>query len=284
MLRETVRLEHDQSISELFFVHLLARFNRRKKMRRFLLVLIVILLASLDGPAQGRGGGGGAPPTARAAAPFDITGYWVSIVGEDWRWRMFPNKGDYAGVPLNAEGRRMADTWDPAKDEAAGEQCKAYGAPGIMRIPGRFHITWQDDQTLKIETDAGKQIRLFRFGAVPAAGADIQGVSKAEWELARPGVGFAIAGDRRGSQAGSLKVTTTNLRPGYLRRNGVPYSANAKLTEYYDVVKDASGDTYLVLTSTVEDPTYLTQPMITAAHFRKQPDAAGWNPAPCAVR
>ena len=254
-------------------------------MSRSLLVLFVIFAASLNGHAQGRGGGrGAAPPTARAAAPFDMAGYWVSIVGEDWRWRMFPNKGDYAGVPLNADGRRVADTWDPAKDEAAGEQCKAYGAPGIMRIPGRFHITWQDDQTLKIETDAGKQIRLFRFGAAPAAGADIQGVSKAEWELVRPGLGFAIAGDRRGSQAGSLKVTTTNLRPGYLRRNGVPYSANAKLTEYYDVVKEANGDTYLVLTSTVEDPMYLTQPMITAAHFKKQADAAGWNPAACAVR
>jgi len=78
-----------------------------------------------------------------------MTGYWVSIVAEDWRWRMFPNKGDYGGVPLNAEARKIADAWDPAKDEAAGEQCKAYGAPNIMRIPGRLHITWQDDQTLR---------------------------------------------------------------------------------------------------------------------------------------
>ena len=249
------------------------------------LVLFVVLLGSLNGHSQGRGGGPDAPPpAARAAAPFDMAGYWVSIVSEDWRWRMFPNKGDYAGVPLNAEGRKVADSWDPEKDEAAGEQCKAYGAPGIMRIPGRFHITWQDDQTLKIETDAGKQIRIFHFGAAPAGGADLQGVSKAEWEFAQRGLGRAIAGDRGGSQAGSLKVTTTNLRPGYLRRNGVPYSSNAKLTEYYDLVKESNGDTYLVLTSTLEDPTYLTEPMITAAHFKKQADATGWNPAPCAVR
>ena len=79
-------------------------------------------------------------------------------------------------------------------------------------------------------------------------------------------------------------MTTTNLRPGYLRRNGVPYSSKAKLTEYYDLVKESNGDTYLVLTSTLEDPTYLTEPMITAAHFKKQADATGWNPAPCAVR
>ena len=113
----------------------------------------------------------------------------------------------------------------------------------------------------------------------------MQGVSKAEWEFTGPGLGFAIAGARGGGpQSGSLKVTTTNLRSGYMRRNGVPYSANAKLTEYYDVVKEANGVTYLVLTSTLEDPTYLTQQMITAAHFKKQADAAGWNPAPCAAR
>jgi hypothetical protein len=153
-----------------------------------------------------------------------------------------------------------------------------------MRIPGRLHVTWQDDQTLKIDTDAGKQTRLIHFADAPAAGAGPQGISKAEWELGRPGLGFAIAGDRGGAQAGSLKVTTTNLRSGYLRRNGIPYSANAKLTEYYDLVKQPNGDTYLVLTSTVEDPTYLTQPLITAVHFKKQADAAGWNPAPCAVR
>src|SRR5215510_12984990 len=132
-------------------------------MRRSLLVLFLFWLATLNGYAQGRGEGRGtAPPTPKAAAPFDMTGYWVSVVGEDWRWRMFPNKGDYAGIPMNAEARKIADSWDPAKDEAAGEQCKAYGAPGIMRIPGRFHITWQDDQTLKVETDAGRQVRLLR--------------------------------------------------------------------------------------------------------------------------
>lgn len=250
-----------------------------------LLVCVAIVVASLNAQAQGRGGGrGGPPPTPRSAAAFDMTGYWVSIVTEDWRWRLFPTKGDYGGVPLNADARKIADAWDPAKDEASGEQCKSYGAPNIMRVPGRLHVTWQDDQTLKVETDAGKQTRLFHFASAPVAGADLQGVSKSEWELARPGLGFAIAGDRGGSPGGSLKVTTTNLRPGYLRRNGIPYSANAKVTEYYDLVKQPNGDTYLVLTTTVEDPTYLNQPLITSVHFKKQSDAAGWNPAPCAVR
>lgn len=254
-------------------------------MNRTFLLCVVLLLASRSGQAQAGGAGRGGPPaTPRSAAAFDMTGYWVSIVTEDWRWRMFPTKGDYGGVPLNAEARKIADAWDPAKDEAAGEQCKAYGAPNVMRIPGRLHVTWQDDQTLKIETDAGRQTRLFHFAAAPTASADLQGVSRAEWELARPGLGFAIAGDRAGAPGGSLKVTTTNLRPGYLRRNGIPYSAGARLTEYYDLVRQPNGDTYLVLTSTVEDPAYLTQPLITAVHFKKQAGAAGWNPAPCAVR
>src|SRR6476661_129199 len=101
--------------------------------------------------AQGRGQ---APSTGRAAAPVDLTGYWVSVVSEDWRWRMVtPIKGDFASIPLNPEGRKAGEAWDPAKDEAAGLQCKAYGAPALMRIPGRVHITWQDDDTLKLETD-----------------------------------------------------------------------------------------------------------------------------------
>ena len=124
--------------------------------------------------AQGRGGGRGGPaappPPAKAAAPEELTGYWVSIVTEDWRYRMVtPAKGDYASVPISAEGRKVADTWDPAKDTAAGEQCRSYGAAGLMRVPGRVHITWQDDNTLKVETDAGTQTRLFHFAppAVP---------------------------------------------------------------------------------------------------------------------
>lgn len=256
-------------------------------MNRSIVVVCLVLAATLSANGQGRGGGGGrgqAPPTPRASAPFDPTGYWVSVVSEDWRWRMFPNKGDFAGVPLNQEGQRVANAWDPAKDEAAGDQCKGYGAPGLMKVPGRFHITWQDDQTLKIESDAGKQTRTLHFREAPNAAADLQGSSKAEWEFARPGLGFAIAGDRGPAQSGSLKITTTNMKPGYIRRNGVPYSANAKLTEYYDLVKGANGNTYLVLTQTIEDPTYLTQPMITAAHFKKQADATGWNPTACAVR
>ena len=116
--------------------------------------------------AQPRPGAPAAPPPApRAAAPIDLTGYWVSIVTQDWRWRMVtPANGDYPRLPLTPEARAIAEAWDPAKDEAAGEQCRSYGAPALMSVPGRLHITWQDDRTLKVEVDAGTQTRLLRFG------------------------------------------------------------------------------------------------------------------------
>lgn len=240
-------------------------------------VLYMAILAAASAYAQGRAGTPEPPRTPKAAAPIDITGYWLSVITEDWRYRMFtPLKGDYQGIPLNPDGRKLADTWDPAKDEAAGEQCRSYGAPNLMRLPGRIHITWQDDQTLKLEADAGVQTRTFSFGSPAGQGGDWQGVSQASWDL--------IPGGRGQSPSGSLKVVTTKLKPGYLRKNGVPYSANAVLTEMYDRVNEPNGDSYLVITTTVEDPAYLTQPYLTSTHFRKQADAAGWNPAPCAAR
>jgi len=56
------------------------------------------------------------------------------------------------------------------------------------------------------------------------------------------------------------------------------------VTEYYDLVVERNGDVYLVVTATVEDPTYLAQPYMTSTSFRKQPDASRWNPTPCTSR
>ena len=260
-----------------------------------LLLAFITLLTTSALTAQGRGappqgpggrGGGGAPPqapTGKAGARIDLTGYWVALVTEDWRHRMFtPPKGDYISVPLNPAGRAKADAWDPAKDEAAGEQCKAYGAPGVMRLPTRLHITWQDDQILKIETDAGTQTRLLRFGPPQGDGGDWQGVSVATWDFPQP----PIPGRGRGGPpaGGSLKVTTTRLRPGYLRKNGVPYGANAVLTEYFDRFDVPGGDTLLVVAQELVDPENLATQFWTSSHFKRQNDASGWNPTPCSAR
>ena len=126
------------------------------------------------------------PATPRAAAPIDLTGYWVSVVTEDWAWRMrTPPKGDYASMPLNAAGKRAADSWTAAQEGS----CLAFGAPSMLRMPTRAHITWADDQTLRLETDNGVQTRLLRFGPAPAdpAGApSLQGHSVASWQRTLP--------------------------------------------------------------------------------------------------
>jgi hypothetical protein len=225
----------------------------------------------------------GPAPTSRAAAPEDVTGYWVSLVTEDWRYRMVtPARGDYDGIPVNPEGKRLADAWDPAKDEASGNQCKAFGAAAITRVPGRLHITWLDDKTLKVEADAGTQTRLFHFDA--KAPATIkgqlpwQGFSVASWDH-QAGGGFGPPGP-----GGSLKIVTTKARPGYLRKNGVPYSANAVVTEYFDALKEPDGEQYLIVKTLVDDPLYLAQQFITSTHFKKEPDGSKWHPTPCAAR
>ena len=250
-----------------------------------LCAVAVALLCTADVHAQrGRGVAPAPPQVPKAAAPIDLTGYWVSLITDDWRWRMVtPPKGDYLYLPLNAEGRRVADGWDPAKDETAGEQCKGYSAPSLMHLPGRLHITWENDTTLKVEADAGTQTRVFHFGG--AAPQDVkaswQGYSIAQWEFDGAG------GGRRGRGAppkhGSLKVVTTHLRPGYFRKNGVPYSANAVLTEYLTTLTDESVD-YLVVTNFLEDPQYLAQPYVRSVQFKKQADAKGWNPTACSSR
>jgi len=254
--------------------------------RRWVVVVVAAaaLPASMPVLDAQRGRGGQTPTTPRASAPIDLTGYWVSVVTEDWRFRMVtPPKGQYGGVPLNAEGRRVADGWDPAKDEAAGDQCKAYGAAAIMRVPGRLHITWENDNTLRIDTDAGTQTRLLHFGGSPSQSGEPtwQGYSVAQWEVARAGQGEGGRGQIRG---GSLNVVTTQMRPGYLRKNGVPYSGNAVLTEYYDRHTPPGGDEWLVLTTVVDDARYLTQGFVTSSHFKKLREASGWNPEPCSAR
>jgi hypothetical protein len=224
---------------------------------------------------------GAAPAEApKAAAPIDLTGYWVSIVSEDWRYRMVtPTKGDFQGVPVTADAAKVAEAWDPDADTKAGNQCRSYGAPAIMRVPGRIHVTWADDKTLKLETDAGSQTRTFGFDAATKSERTWQGDSTAEWDLQPSGRGGASNTPRRGS----LKVTTSNLKNGYLRKNGVPYSEDAKLTEYFDVVHSRDGRTLLMVLSIVDDPKYLRQPFIVSTQFLKQADAKGWEPTPCSA-
>ena len=257
-----------------------------------LLTVMTTSIGAQRGPGQGGRGGaqGAAPLTPQAAAPIDVTGYWVSIIVDEWRFRVTPQKGDIPYLPLNNEARQIANAWDPAKDEAEGKQCKAYGAVGVMQRPGRIHVTWDNPTALKIEADAGTQTRVLRFGAPPAdkGQPSWQGYSVAEWQVpggrgrrGAPSLGLADNLPNRPAGLGSLKVVTTNMLPGYIRKNGVPYSANAVLTEYFNRLTGQQNDSYIALTAMVDDPTYLTGQFIRTYTFKKLPDATGWEPTPC---
>jgi hypothetical protein len=295
----------------------------------------VIVAAALafgsEGLAQRGAGPAGAAPavprTGRGLAPIDLSGTWVSVITEDWRWRMVtppaPAAGgrgaptaDVASIPVSAEGRKVAAAWSLAADEAAGNQCKAFGVGGIMRQPGRIRISWQDDQTLKMEFDAGTQTRLLHFdqSVQPSTEKTWQGHSIAVWE--GPGVGRgapAVTDSRvtgggildrgvpggggqglRGgppprqqaqiNRGGNLRISTTNFREGYLRKNGVPYSEQARITEYvHRLPTHPNGDNWMHVLTIVEDPRYLSQPFYTSTHFRLEANDAGFKPSPCAT-
>ena len=237
-------------------------------MRAFAAGVAAVVLLTAGIRAQQQGGAPARPARDRAA--IDLTGYWVSYVTENWRYRMVtPPKGEYRRIPASRAALPLINAWDPAADERAGEQCRSYGAGNIMSVPTRLHITWQDADTLKIETDAGTQTRLFRFAArngAPAA-RSWQGDSAATWEPAAGG--------------GSLRVVTSNLRTGYLRKNGVPYSDQTTVTEHFDVAPLAGDSKLLLVTTVVEDPVYLTGPYVVSPHFKKETDGSKWDPTPC---
>ncbi len=264
------------------------------KMTRILSLAIFGAALSVSAFAQGGRGGDQAPRTGKSVAPIDITGYWVSEIVDEWRFRVTPQKGDIAYLPLNAEARKVAQAWDPTKDEADGKACKAYGAVGVMQRPGRMHITWQDDNTLKVELDTGTQTRLLHFGAAPAdkGAPSWQGYSTAQWVapgnvLIFTGDTFvpALGGRGRGPagppKTATLRVNTTNMLPGYIRKNGVPYSDKAVLTEHFNLLTGQQNEPYLIMTAFVEDPTYLNQPFIRTYTWKKVPDNTGWDPTPC---
>ena len=237
--------------------------------------IVAIAFATTTAAQPAQGGRGGPSPTARAGAPVDLTGTWVSVVTEDWEARMVPPvKGDYTTINqvMNDLARKVADSWEPSMDG----RCEAYGVGGVMRMPGRLRISWQDDSTLKIETDAGAQTRLLRFAApAPNAAAGprtLQGSSRAEWQLGggqrdaflERGVGPS----GRAQRWGGLKVITTNMLAGWLRPNGVPYSESATVTEHFTRFTHPVAGDWFVVTTVVEDPQYLTQPFITSSNFK----------------
>jgi hypothetical protein len=273
---------------------------RRATALSLALMVALLLTAPVTGQGQGqapapggRGGGragGAAAPTPRATAPVDLTGYWVSIVTEDWIERMSPDSPP-SGVGRGGRGVFIdAGTGEPPAASGPGgkgETCRAYGAAGSLRVPGRLNITWADDDTLKVDMDAGTQTRLLHFnpneGKPPQK--TLQGHSVATWDTGagRGGRGGGGGGRAGGPAAGptwaSLQVVTTNMSGGYLLSSRSSYSENATLTEHFTVHQDF-GVTYFTVTAIVEDGGVTR---ITSSSFKKEPNGAKFSPTGCEV-
>jgi hypothetical protein len=227
-----------------------------------------------------------APDTrsARERAPIDITGQWVAVVNEDWRWRMItPPIGDAASIPLNAEGRERAAAWSLERDRADGNLCRAFGPPGLIRQPTRLRVSWENDETLLLEFDAGRQSRRLQFSPMAApAGATLQGHSEARWF--RQPQARGVFGGRTPPDGGALHVRTTSLTTGYLRPNGVPYSDRATIKEFFNTFTlPGDGGAWLIVTTVVDDPVYLTTELLLSTQFKKESGRAGWNPRSCEI-
>lgn len=262
---------------------------------------VAALAAMLVGPvaaAQPPAPPAAPPPTPKAEAPIDLTGYWVSIVTQDWLYRMaVPAKGEYMGVPMNVEAKQFADAWSPAADIASGQQCKAYGAGAVMRIPERIHVAWADDQTLRVDTDAGMQTRLLRFdpaAADRAAPPSLQGLSVASWVFAAGPNGGAGDPALRGPGAlptpaqikahqGWLRVVTRNILPGYLRKNGIPYGSQTRMLEYWQEYKGPDAHDWLFIATEIDDPQYLQSAYDVTPIFRREPNGDKFSPTPCSL-
>jgi hypothetical protein len=238
---------------------------------------VVLVMATIVASPSGYAQQGAT--SGRLAAAVDVAGNWVSLVTDEWSLRMLtPRKGDYRYLPLNEAGRAFADQWDPASDEAAGRACQAYAAPAIMRLPSRLRIGWQDDMTLRIDIDTGTQTRMLHFDTAVEVGLPTwQGHSLARWQPAGDG-------DQTTQSAGvgTLRVDTTNLRAGYLQKNGVPFSAETFMTEYFNVLETGDGTEYLIVQIFVDDPVFLAAHWVRTVTFRRAAaDEKSWNPTRC---
>ena len=246
----------------------------------------LVALLALAGVALHVSAYGQPPPDTRSArerAPIDLTGQWVAVVDEDWRWRMVtPPVGDTSSLPVNERARAAAAAWDLERDKAEGNLCKAFAGPGLMRQPTRIRIDWQDDDTLRLEFDAGRQTRLLEFAPRAPAERSLQGHSEAQWF--RQSQSRGVFGQRTPAGGGSLVVRTTRLTGGYLRPNGVPFSERATVKEFFNsFALPGDAGAWLIVTMVVDDPEYLTTELVVSSQFKKETSRAAWNPRPCDI-
>ena len=197
-------------------------------------------------------------------AEADLTGYWEAILHEDTLFRTAgPPIGEYIGLPINDAARAIANDWNPEDGYKPENQCKMHGAAYIMRSPIRIFVAQDDEVTIsiKIELEMGRERKIYLDGRpAPEGPPTDMGHSVGVWE-----------GDM-------LTVTTTNMTEKYIRRNGVPNSEQAVMTEHFV----RHGD-YITLINIIEDPVYLNEPLIRSISYRKRNDEFKWVRFDCEV-
>jgi hypothetical protein len=207
------------------------------------------------------------PATAGREWPIDLEGVWAPLIHEDATLRgPGPAKGDYAGLPINAEARRVADAWDPGEQLDDENQCRSHTAVYMMRSPFKFEIIHSDNM-LVLTSESFEQVRTVY----------LDGREHHPKESPKTRMGDSIGwweGD-------TLVVETTNMERGYIERNGVPHSEDAVLTEYFTRQSGSFGD-LLTIVQVVEDPQYLSQALVRSISFRRVPEGK-LEPYPCTV-
>src|SRR5262245_39058038 len=192
---------------------------------------------------------------APARAQVDFSGVWQPLYQEDFPERLAgPDLRDYAGLPINDSARQFADSWDPARITLPEEQCRVHVSPYIYRGPTMLRI-WEekDPQTqqlvaIKHYISTYEQTRTIYMDGRPHPGPN----------AAHTWMGFST-GHYDGDM---LIVETTHLKQGWVRRNGLPMSDQATMTEYYA----RNGDMFTQVVVLV-DPVYLTEPLVKSQEF-----------------
>jgi hypothetical protein len=196
---------------------------------------------------------------APAEAQIDLAGMWGQRFHEDSPERGGgPEIGDYTGLPVNDAARLRADSWTASKWTMPERQCEPHPAdygprgPASLRIESVVDPISQDVAEWHVTIMWQLQRRIIYMDGRPHPSAHAQhswqGFSTGEWEN------------------GMLKVTTTHLKEGWVRRNGLPRSDKATLTEYF-----IRNDDYLTLVTIVDDPVYLTEPLVRTSDWVLDP-------------
>jgi len=205
-----------------------------------------------------------------AFAQMDLAGEWAPQFHEDQPERLGgPDVGDYAGLPINDAARMMADAWNADILSVPEHQCKPHPSDYSPRGPAQLQI-WKEVDPVSREVIAWRTHIQWQ---APERWIYMDGRPHPDEFAAHTWQGFST-----GEWIGQiLKVTTTHLKKGWIRRNGVPRSDQAELTEYFW----RHGD-YLTWTVIINDPMYLTEPMLRSSDFRWSPGQNVGN-YPCTI-